>query len=116
MAGGLSMNKDIQLYCNFDGEGNIIEIYTGQNIIPTRTYDHFEMIDKQTEVNLDKFHVVDGKLLQIEGTTLIQVGNIKLTTEQELEEVKKKLAEMQELLAKYPIPSELSTESYNSTE
>lgn len=115
MAGGIKLN-DIQLYCNTDDQGSIIEILTGQNIIPTKTYDHFEMIDKQTEVNLDKFHVVDGKLVQIEGTTLIQVGNGKLTTEQELEELKKKLAEMQELLAKYPIPSEPPTETDNSTE
>lgn len=88
------LRKDIQLYCNIDEEGNIIEVLTGQSIVPTKEFHEFFMIDKQQELNLSKYKVEDRKLVQIEGTTLIGLGDQKLSVEDELALLKKELAEM----------------------
>lgn len=98
------LRKDIQLYCNIDEEGNIIEVLTGQSIVPTKEFHEFFMIDKQQELNLSKYKVEDRKLVQIEGTTLIGLGDQKLSVEDELALLKKELAEMK--AAQNPTPTQ----------
>lgn len=95
--------KNIQLYCNIDETGRITRILSGERIIPTAavTFKHFFMITKKTAMNLDKFHVKDGDLQQIEGTTLIEVDSEHPTPEQELENVKKELEEMKKLFLSF---------------
>lgn len=101
------LRKDIQLYCNIDEEGNIIEVLTGQSIVPTKEFHEFFMIDKQQELNLSKYKVEDRKLVQIEGTTLIGLGDQKLSVEDELALLKKELAEMK--AAQNPTPTQPTT-------
>ncbi|MDE8676448.1 hypothetical protein [Priestia aryabhattai] len=92
------MDKNIQLYCNTDATGKITKILTGERIIPTMTFQYFFMIDKKTEINLDKFYIENSQLKQMEGTTLIEVENLNPTTEQQLADMKKQMEEMQRLL------------------
>lgn len=108
------LRKDIQLYCNIDEEGNIIEVLTGQSIVPTKEFHEFFMIDKQQELNLSKYKVEDRKLVQIEGTTLIGLGDQKLSVEDELALLKKELAEMK--AAQNPTPTQPTTEPTGETE
>jgi len=99
MAGGIKVEQNIQLYCNTDETGKITRILTGERIIPTTTFQYFFMIDKKTEINLDKFYIENSELKQIEGTTLIEVEDLNPTTEQQLEEMKKRMEEMEKLIA-----------------
>jgi hypothetical protein len=99
------LTKDIQLYCNVDEEGNIIEVLTGPSIVPTKEFHEFFMIDKQQELNLSKYKVEDRKLVQIEGTTLIGLGDQKLSVEEELALLKKELAEMKAAQNQTPTPT-----------
>lgn len=103
------LTKDIQLYCNIDEEGNIIEVLTGQSTVPTKEFHEFFMIDKQQELNLSKYKVEDRKLVQIEGTTLIGLGDQKLSVEEELALLKKELAEMKAAQNQAPTPTEPET-------
>jgi len=93
------VEQNIQLYCNTDETGKITRILTGERIIPTTTFQYFFMIDKKTEINLDKFYIENSELKQIEGTTLIEVEDLNPTTEQQLEEMKKRMEEMEKLIA-----------------
>lgn len=88
------MEKNIQLYCDTDETGKIIRMLSGKRIIPVSTYKNFLMIDEKEQANLDKFRVIDGQLVQIEGTTLIEVENANPSTEEQLAELKKQVAEM----------------------
>lgn len=88
--------KIIQFYCNYDDEGKFTEILTGERIIPVKQYMYHDVIDKKTELNIDKFCIKDGKLVQCDDTTLTEIGVIRPTTEQELETVKQQLATVQE--------------------
>lgn len=101
MAGGITMAivNDIQLYCDADENGRITEILSGPTVRPTKQFKYFFLIDKKTEVNLDKFYIKDGELEQIEGTTLISVVIENPTQEQQLEDMKKRMEEMEKLLA-----------------
>lgn len=100
MAGGVSVEEqNIQLYCNIDESGKIIRVLSGERIIPTSTFQHFFMITKKTAMNLDKFYVDNSELKQIEGTTLIEVENEMPTAEQQLEEMKKRMEEMEKFIA-----------------
>ncbi|MCL9634663.1 hypothetical protein L2095_07965 [Bacillus zanthoxyli] len=94
----MAIVDDIQLYCDTDENGKITDILSGATVRPTKQFKYFFLIDKKTEVNLDKFYIKDGKLEQIEGTTLINVVLENPTLEQQLEEMKKQMAEMRELL------------------
>lgn len=88
--------KNIQFYCNYDDEGKFTEILTGERIIPVKKYMYHDVIDKRTELNIDKFCIKNGELVQCDDTTLTEIGVIRPTTEQELEDVKKQLATVQE--------------------
>ncbi|WP_281998489.1 hypothetical protein [Priestia flexa] len=92
------MSQNVQLYCNTNDDGKIKEAYSGHRIVPTQNWDYFFMIDKKTELNLDKFYVENGELKQIEDTTLIEVAGQELTAEQQLEEMKKQMEEMKKLI------------------
>jgi hypothetical protein len=92
------VETNIQLYCNTDETGKITKILTGDRIIPTTTFQYFFMIDKQTEINLDKFCVKNGELVQIDDTSLIDVEKENPTTEQQLAEMKKRLEELEQIL------------------
>jgi hypothetical protein len=52
------MDGLIQLYCNVDNEGNIIESYYGPNILPDVAYDFFFMVEEQITDNLDQYKVI----------------------------------------------------------
>ena len=110
------LTKDIQLYFNIDEEGNIIEVLTGQNIVPTKEFQEFFMIDKQQELNLSKYKVEDRKLVQIEGTTLIGLGDQKLSVEEELALLKKELAEMKAAQNQTPTTPTADTTTTEPTE
>lgn len=110
----VELKKDIQLYCNIDDDGNIVEVLTGQHIMPTKEFDEFFMIDKQQELNLSKYKVEDRKLVQIEGTTLIGLGDQKLSVEEELDLLKKELAEMK--AAQNQTPTTPTTDTTTPTE
>lgn len=101
MAGGIIMAivSDIQLYCEADSNGRITEILSGPTIRPTKQFKYFFLIDKKTEINLDKFYIKDGKLEQIEGSILIEVVAENLTADEELEIMKKRMEEMEKVLA-----------------
>ncbi|MDC7762483.1 hypothetical protein POL82_03250 [Priestia aryabhattai] len=95
----MAIVDDIQLYCNADENGKITEVLSGPTVRPTKQFKYFFLIDKKTEVNLDKFYIRDGELQQIEGTTLISVVIENPTQEQQLEDMKKRMEEMEKLLA-----------------
>ncbi|MEQ7806152.1 hypothetical protein [Priestia aryabhattai] len=92
------MKENIQLYCDTDENGKITRLYSGEKVIPTSQFKYFFMITRKTELNLDKFYVQDGELKQIEGTTLIEVVPETLTPEQQIEDMKKRMEEMEKLL------------------
>ncbi|MCM3154994.1 hypothetical protein M3611_23560 [Priestia megaterium] len=94
----MAIVNDIQLYCDADESGKITRMLSGATIRPTEQFRYFFLIDKKTEVNLDKFWIKDGKLKQIEGTTLINVILENPTSEQQIEEMKKRMEEMEKLL------------------
>ncbi|WEA47293.1 hypothetical protein [Priestia aryabhattai] len=94
----MAIVNDIQLYCDADENGKITRMLSGATIRPTEQFRYFFLIDKKTEVNLDKFYIKDGKLEQIEGTTLINVVLENPTADQQLEDMKKQIAELRELL------------------
>lgn len=100
MAGGVKMAivNDIQLYFDTDENGRITRVLSGANIRPTEQFRYFKLIDKKTEVNLDKFYLKDGELEQIEGTTLINVVIENPTAEQQLQDMQKRMEEMEKLL------------------
>ena len=108
MAGGITMAlvNDIQLYCDADENGRITEILSGPTVRPTKQFKYFFLIDKKTEVNLDKFYIKDGELEQIEGTTLINVVVENPTPEQQMQEMQKRMAEMEDLLQSLTTPKE----------
>jgi glycerol-3-phosphate O-acyltransferase len=99
MAGGITVTESIQLYCDVDETGKITRLLSGEKVIPTSQFKYFFMITRTTELNLDKFYVNNGELIQIEGTTLIEVVPEKPTSEQELEDMKKRMAELEKTLA-----------------
>ncbi|MGC3791980.1 hypothetical protein [Priestia aryabhattai] len=109
------MDKNIQLYCNTDYTGKITRILTGERIIPTTSFQYFFMIDKKTEINLDKYYIVNSELKQIDGTTLIEVENLNPSTEQQLEDVKKQLAAMQQLIDSLTNPKSPTEEPTTET-
>ncbi len=88
--------KNIQFYCNYDEDGRFTEILTGERIMPVKKYMYHDVIDKKTELNIDKFCIKDNELVQCDDTTLTEIGVIRPTTEQELETVKQQLATVQE--------------------
>lgn len=88
--------KNIQFYCNYDETGRFTEILTGERIMPVKKYMYHDVIDKKTELNIDKFCIKDNELVQCDDTTLTEIGVIRPTTEQELETVKQQLATVQE--------------------
>ncbi|AUO14805.1 hypothetical protein [Priestia megaterium] len=90
------MDKNISLYCDADETGKITRMLSGERIIPVSQYRYFFKIDRKQEANLDKYRVENGQLVQIEGTTLIEVENPNPSTEEQLADVKKQLAAMQE--------------------
>ncbi|WP_394512597.1 hypothetical protein [Priestia aryabhattai] len=94
----MALVNDIQLYCDADENGRITEILSGPTVRPTKQFKYFFLIDKKTEVNLDKFYIKDGELEQIEGTTLISVVIENPTQEQQLEDMKKRMEEMEKML------------------
>ena len=94
----MAIVNNIQLYCDADENGKITRMLSGATIRPTEQFRYFFLIDKKTEVNLDKFYIKDGELEQIEGTTLIEVVPENPTAEQQLEMMNKRMAEMEELL------------------
>ena len=51
------MEKTIQLYCNVDDEGNIIQSFFGENIIPSEAFTFFFMIDEETVENIEDYKV-----------------------------------------------------------
>ena len=102
----MAIVDDIQLYCNADENGKITEILSGPTVRPTKQFKYFFLIDKKTEVNLDKFYIKDGELEQIEGTTLISVVIENPTQEQQLEDMKKRMEEMEKLLQSLTTPKE----------
>jgi len=95
----MAIVSDIQLYCEADSNGRITEILSGPTIRPTKQFKYFFLIDKKTEINLDKFYIKDGKLEQIEGSILIEVVAENLTADEELEIMKKRMEEMEKVLA-----------------
>lgn len=99
------MEKNIQLFCDTDATGKITRMLSGERIIPVSSYQCFLMIDKKEQANLDKYRVENGKLVQIEGTTLIEVENPNPSTEEQLTEVKKQLANMQKILDALTTPT-----------
>lgn len=94
----MAIVNDIQLYFDTDENGKITRMLSGANIRPTEQFRYFKLIDKKTEVNLDKFYIKDGELEQIEGTTLIEVVPENPTADQQLEDMKKQIAELRDLL------------------
>lgn len=54
------MLPDIQLFCNVDEEGNIIDAYYGENIIASEPYDFFFFVNVQTDAvpDITKYKVV----------------------------------------------------------
>jgi hypothetical protein len=102
MAGGVIVEGNIQLYCDTDETGRITRLLSGEKIIPTSSFRYFFLIDKQTEVNIDKFLIENGELKQREGTTLIEVEIENPTPEQQLEDMKKRMEEMEKMLASIP--------------
>ncbi|WP_243549272.1 hypothetical protein [Priestia megaterium] len=94
----MAIVDDIQLYCNTDESGRITEILSGPTVRPTKQFKYFFLIDKKKEVNLDKFYIKDGALEQIEGTTLIEVVPENPTAEQQLEDMKKRMEELEKAL------------------
>lgn len=87
-----------QLYCDADESGNMTRVIYGTDIIPTSPFRYFFMVSKIVIANLDKFYISNGELKQKESTTLIPVEEEKLTTEQQLEEMKKQMEEMKKLI------------------
>ncbi|WP_394548803.1 hypothetical protein [Priestia aryabhattai] len=107
------MDKNISLYCDADETGRITRMLSGERIIPVSQYRYFFKIDRKQEANLDKYRVENGELVQIEGTTLIEVENPNPSTEEQLAELKKKFAEMEKALSALTpptVPAEESTE------
>ena len=102
----MAIVNDIQLYCDTDENGKITRVLSGPTVRPTESFRYFFLIDMKTQFNLDKFYIKDGKLEQIEGTTLIEVVPENPTSEQQLEEMKKQMAEMKELLNSLTTPKE----------
>ena len=100
------MKENIQLYCDVDEAGRITRLLSGEKVIPTNQFQYFFMISRNTELNLDKFYVVNGELKQIEGTTLIEVVPESQTSEQQLEEMNKQMAEMRAQLEALATPKE----------
>ncbi|MCL9637714.1 hypothetical protein L2095_23500 [Bacillus zanthoxyli] len=100
------MKENIQLYCDIDETGKIIRLLSGERVVPTSQFQYFFMITRKTELNLDKFYVENGELKQIEGTTLIEVVPENPSSEQQLEDMKKQMAEMKELLDSLTTPKE----------
>lgn len=58
MAGGIKLEKQIQLFVNVDNEGNIKMSYSGENIIATEPFDFFFLVDEEIVNNLTDYHVV----------------------------------------------------------
>jgi len=98
------MDKNISLYCDADETGKITRMLSGERIIPVSQYRYFFKIDRKQEANLDKYRVENGELVQIEGTTLIEVESPNPSTEEQLAEVKKQLADMQRILNELTTP------------
>ncbi|MCT9852837.1 hypothetical protein P2R64_20840 [Priestia megaterium] len=92
------MKENIQLYCDVDETGKIIRLLSGERVVPTSQFKYFFMINRTIELNLDKFYVENSELKQIEGTTLFEVVPENPTAEQQLEDMKKRMEEMEELL------------------
>lgn len=99
------MDKNISLYCDADETGKITRMLSGERIIPVSQYRYFFKIDRKQEANLDKYRVENGELVQIEGTTLIEVENPNPSTEEQLADVKKQLADMQKILDALTTPT-----------
>lgn len=109
------MDKNIQLFCDTDDTGKITRMLSGERIIPVSTYQHFFMIDKKEQANLDKYRIENGELKQIEGTTLIEVENPNPSTEEQLAELKKKFAEMEKTLSGLTPPTVPAEETPTET-
>lgn len=54
----------IQIYCDVDENGNIIDALMGERIIPDRQYDFFFMVtDAEIMKNIDKYKVINRELV-----------------------------------------------------
>lgn len=59
--------KHFLVFCNVDEDGNIVDGLTGNNIIPSKQYDHFFYLGEEGIDDLMGYKVVDNKLVKREN-------------------------------------------------